>query len=88
MIIKELRIQNALGIHARVSTKLVRCAKSFESTLNVKKDGQMIDLKNVLGVMLLNSKCGEVITLEIDGVDEEAAAMSMEQLFADKFGEM
>ena len=87
MIIQELQVLNELGIHARVASRLVRCANSFKSSVCAKKGGKSFDLKNVLGVMTLNAKCGEMVTIEIEGPDEADAAKAVEELFAIKFGE-
>jgi phosphocarrier protein len=87
MITKELKVLNELGIHARVASRIVRCASGFESSVLVKKDGGLFDLKTVLGVMTLNTKYGESLSIEIDGPDETEAAKTLEELFAIKFGE-
>lgn len=87
MIIKELKVLNELGIHARVASRLVRCASGYESSINANKNGNVHDLKNVLGVMTLNTKCGEMVQIEVSGPDEVEAAEAIEHLFAIKFGE-
>jgi phosphocarrier protein HPr len=87
MIVQELEVLNELGIHARVASRVVRCARSFESSINAKKEGKEYDFKSVLGVMTINAKHGEVVTIEIQGSDEVEAAQEMEHLFAIKFGE-
>lgn len=87
MLIKELKVLNELGIHARVASKLVRCAKEFGCSINARKDGNLFDLKNIFGVMTINAKCGETVSVEFDGNDEEAAAKEIDKLFEDKFGE-
>lgn len=87
MIIKELQVLNELGIHARVASRLVRCAISFKSSVLAKKEDMTFDLKNVLGVMTLNTKYGDWVTVEIDGPDEIETAQAIEDLFAIKFGE-
>lgn len=87
MITQELQVLNELGIHARVASRLVRCAGSFTSSIQAKKDGMSFDLKSVLGVMTLNTKCGEKVTVEFDGPDEAEAAQAISELFAIKFGE-
>jgi phosphocarrier protein HPr len=87
MITKELKILNELGIHARVASRIVRCASSFASSIYAKKESGLFDLKTVLGVMTLNAKCGESLLIEIEGSDETEAANTIEELFAIKFGE-
>lgn len=87
MIVKELEVRNELGFHARVACRITRSVGAFNSTVNAVKNGGRYDLKSVTGVMLVNAKHGDLLTVEIDGADEEAAAAALETLFAEKFGE-
>ncbi len=87
MIEKQLTVINELGIHARVASKVTRCCQAFQSRIEAVKDDKKANLKNVMNVMLLNEKCGGTVVVEFEGEDEEAAALALEQLFADKFGE-
>ena len=87
MLIKQLEVVNELGLHARVASRIVREARKFQSSVLVKKEGKSYDLKNVTGVITVNAKRGDILTVEFDGDDEAAAADSMEGLFKDKFGE-
>lgn len=87
MITRDLKVLNELGIHARVASRIVRCAGGYRSDIRAIREGRPHDLKNVLGVMMLNTRCGESVRIEIEGPDETEAAQAMEQLFADKFGE-
>ncbi len=87
MVVKELQVLNKLGFHARVASRITRSVSAFQSSVNVKKDGKSYDLKGVTGVIMANAKCGDVLTIEINGPDEEAAAEALTALFAEKFGE-
>lgn len=87
MIVKQLRVLNELGIHARVASRITRCCEKFGSRTEAVKEGKKYNMKNVLSVMTLNVKCGESLDIEIEGDDEDAAANAIEQLFAEKFGE-
>lgn len=87
MVVKELQVQNKLGFHARVASRITRSVSAFQSSVSVRKDGRCYDLKSVTGVMMANAKHGDIVTVEIDGPDEEAAGQALEALFADKFGE-
>jgi phosphocarrier protein len=87
MIIKQLKIQNELGFHARVASRIVREAKQFASSIVVKKEGKNFNLKNVTGVITVNAKNGDVLTVVFDGDDESGAAETIEALFLNKFGE-
>ena len=87
MVIKELQVLNKLGFHARVASRITRSVSEFQSSVNVKKDGRSYDLKSVTGVIMANAKQGDVLTIEIQGPDEENAAEALSALFAEKFGE-
>lgn len=87
MVVKELQVQNKLGFHARVASRITRSVSAFQSSVSVRKDGRCFDLKSVTGVMMANAKHGDMVTVEIDGPDEETAAQALEVLFAEKFGE-
>lgn len=87
MINLELLVQNELGIHARSASKLVRTCKKYQSEINAVKEGKIFDLKHVLGAMMLKAKLNEVVSVSIEGPDEEQAAAELKQLFDSKFGE-
>jgi len=87
MIIRQFQVLNELGFHARVASRIVREIRKFESRVVVKKEGRDYDLKNVTGVITVNAKNGDILTIEIDGSDEEAAVNALEALFSSKFGE-
>lgn len=87
MVTKELQVLNELGFHARVACRITRATGAFQCGICVKKDGMSFDLKNVTGVVMANVKCGDTVTVEFDGPDEQEAARAIEELFAQKFGE-
>jgi len=87
MVVKNLQVQNELGLHARVACRITRSMGEFKSTVQVKKGGRSFDLKSVTGVMLANAKHGDVLEIEIEGPDEQSAAEKLETLFNEKFGE-
>lgn len=87
MIEKTLQVQNELGFHARVACRITRSVGELQSSVKVRKDGKLFDLKSVTGVMMANAKHGDFLTIEIDGPDEQEAAVALETLFAEKFGE-
>jgi phosphocarrier protein len=87
MVTKELEVVNELGLHARVASRIVREARKFESSVLVQKEGKSYDLKNVIGVITVNAKKGDVLTVEFEGTDEIEAAEVIEKLFTDRFGE-
>ena len=83
----KITIINKLGLHARASAKFVSTAARFQSQLDVTKDGQTINGKSIMGVMLLAASKGSELILNINGPDEEAMAEALVTLINDYFGE-
>lgn len=67
-------VKDTEGIHARPAGILVKEAKAFQSKVIIKKGDKETDCKKIFGIMGLCVKCGEEITIMIDGEDEEKAA--------------
>jgi phosphocarrier protein len=84
---KELLIENRLGLHARAAAQIVKTASSYTSKITLMKDGLVVDGKSIMGIMMLAAAKGTSVLLVAQGMDEEQAAASLEQLFRDKFGE-
>lgn len=87
MIEREVRIVNSLGLHARPAAQLVRLASSFESEVELVKDGVPVNSKSIMGVMMLAAECGSQLIVRATGADAEAAAAAMAELIASGFGE-
>ena len=66
------------GIHMRPAGELVKAAKQFESSILIKKDGKTADCKKVFTIMSLAVKCGQEVTVKVEGSDEEQAAAKIE----------
>ena len=88
MIQQPITVQNKLGLHARASAKLMKEASRYASRIFLTKtDGETVNTKSIMGLMMLSAKQGTVLTLEIEGDDEDEALIGITQLFDDKFGE-
>jgi phosphocarrier protein HPr len=87
MIKTPITIVNRLGLHARASAKFVSTAAKFQSHIDIIKDGQIVNGKSIMGVMMLAANKGSSITLEIDGPDEEAMNKALVELINNCFGE-
>lgn len=87
MIEREAEIVNRLGLHARAAAKLVHTAGGFKSRIMVVKDGEEVDAKSILGILLLAAAQGSRITVRCEGQDEEEALHAVTCLIADRFGE-
>lgn len=87
MVQRELEIVNRLGLHARAAAKLVQTAGSFSSRVELEKEGQSVDAKSILGILLLAASQGTQVTVRCVGDDEEEALGAVAALIEDRFGE-
>jgi len=83
----DIEIINKLGLHARAAAKFVNTASSFSSHVDVEKNGQRINGKSIMGVMMLAAGKGSFITLHIDGDDSQACVNALTQLINNRFDE-
>lgn len=84
---RDFTIQNKLGIHARPAAQFVKMANRFQSDIMVEKDGEEVDGKSIMGLMMLAAGHGSVIVVSAEGEDEEAALDAIGDLIARKFEE-
>ena len=82
-----ITIINKLGLHARASAKFVSTAARFQSQVEVTKDQHTINGKSIMGVMMLAAKQGSIITLQINGPDEESMEEALLNLIQQRFFE-
>lgn len=87
MIEREKEIVNRLGLHARAAAKLVHTAGNFRSRVTVAKDGEEVDAKSILGVLLLAASQGSQVTIRCEGQDEHEAMDAVARLIEERFGE-
>jgi phosphocarrier protein len=84
---RETEIVNKLGLHARAAAKLVHTAGAFQSRVTVARDGEEVDAKSILGLMMMAAAQGSKVTVRCDGNDEEAALRAVTDLIANRFDE-
>lgn len=84
---RPVTIINKLGLHARAAAKFVTVASSFSSEIDIAKDGQKVNGKSIMGVMMLAASRGTELVIMVNGSDETEAADSLESLVAERFGE-
>ena len=87
MAVKELIIQNRLGIHARPAALFVKTANQFQCDIRVHKDGLDVNGKSIMGIMMLAAAKGNVISVLAEGDDAHVALEALEKLVQNKFGE-
>jgi len=81
------KITNKRGLHARASAKIVEAAARFQSEITIAKDGQRVNARSIMGLMMLAASQGSEIGVEAEGSDAEAAMTAMLALIEAKFGE-
>jgi phosphocarrier protein len=81
------KIINKRGLHARASAKLVEAAARFQSHITVTKDGQTVDARSIMGLMMLAASLGCEIVLVAEGPDADEAMVAILALVEAKFGE-
>jgi phosphotransferase system HPr (HPr) family protein len=84
---RDFTILNKLGIHARPAAQFVKTANRFQSDIFVEKDGEEVDGKSIMGLMMLAAGHGSVISVSAEGMDAEAALDALAELIARKFEE-
>jgi phosphocarrier protein HPr len=87
VIERQATIVNQEGLHARPAARIVRLASSFESEIELAKDGLEVNGKSIMGVMMLAAECGSSITIRANGPDAEAAVQALAELVDSGFGE-
>ncbi len=84
---RTVSICNERGLHARASAKFVKLAASFDAEVRVGKDGQMVDARSIMGLMMLAAGIGCDVEIEAEGPDAEAAIEALAGLVAGRFDE-
>src|SRR5687767_14559052 len=84
---RELTVQNKLGIHARPAAMFVKTANRFDCDVFVEKDGEMVNGKSIMGLMMLAAGPGSKLTIHCEGEDCAAALDEIDALLKRKFDE-
>jgi phosphocarrier protein HPr len=84
---KSLEIKNRLGLHARAAAQLVQVASQFDAEVSIMKDGQAVNGKSILGLMMLAAAQGSSIEVSVSGPQAAEAMAAVERLIDQKFHE-
>src|SRR3954469_19630071 len=87
LMTKEFVVLNKLGIHARPAAMFVKTANRFACDVFVEKDGEKINGKSIMGLMMLAAGPGSKLTLHVRGSDAQNAITELEALVQRKFDE-
>ena len=84
---KDFLVSNKLGIHARPAAMFVKTANRFSCDIFVEKDGEKVNGKSIMGLLMLACPLGSGIMVKTEGVDEAQAFEELKNLVEDGFGE-
>ena len=84
---RTVEIINKRGLHARASAKFVKTASGYDAEVRVSKDGQTVDARSIMGLMMLAAGPGCCIEIEAEGAEPEAAVIAIEQLVSARIDE-
>ena len=87
MYVKDVTVQNQVGLHARPATFFIQKANEFKSSIWVEKDERRVNAKSLLGVLSLGIVGGTTIKILADGSDEVAAVDGLVKLVESGFSE-
>lgn len=85
MITKEVKITNAIGLHARPATFFIQKANEYKSSIWIEREERKANAKSLLGVLSLGITKGVSVTISADGPDEEVAVNSLVDLITSDF---
>jgi len=83
----EFTIINALGLHARAAAQLVKLANRYTCTVDIECEGQSVNAKSIMGVLLLAAAQGMKVTVRCNGPDAQRCLGEIGALIAERFGE-
>ena len=85
MYLKEVVVQNQVGLHARPATFFIQKANEYKSSIWVERDERKVNAKSLLGVLSLGITKGLSITIMAEGPDEEEAVNDLVSLVSSDF---
>jgi phosphocarrier protein HPr len=80
-------IRNKRGLHARASAKIVEAAARFQSEIHIIKDGNAVNGRSIMGLMMLAASIGSSVMVTAEGPDAQEALTAILALIEAKFGE-
>ena len=86
-VTRDVVVQNKLGLHARPASMFVKLATRFECEIFVEKEGEEVNGKSIMGLMMLAAASGTTLTIRAEGGDAGQAVDELEQLVQRNFEE-
>jgi phosphocarrier protein HPr len=86
-VTRTVDICNERGLHARASAKFVKLASSFDAEIKVSRDGQTVDARSIMGLLMLAAGPGSCIEISAEGPEADAAIAALAELVDGRFEE-
>ena len=87
MYVKDVMVQNQVGLHARPATFFIQNANEFKSSIWIEKEERRVNAKSLLGILSLGIVGGTAIRIIADGADEQVAVDSLVELVESGFSD-
>ena len=85
--LREMKIVNRKGLHARATAKFVQCVDKFDAEVSVTRCGETVGGDSIMGILTLGAGLGSTITVAARGAQAREALDALAALVADRFGE-
>jgi phosphocarrier protein HPr len=85
--VRSVEIINERGLHARASAKFVKLSGGFDAEVTVTREGQTVDARSIMGLMMLAAGLGCCIEIAAEGPEADAAVAALAELVAARFDE-
>jgi phosphocarrier protein HPr len=86
-LVRELKITNKKGLHARASARFVQTVQQFNAQVKVTRCGETAGGDSIMSLLMLAAPLGSTITVSASGKEAKAALEAVEKLLAERFGE-
>jgi phosphocarrier protein len=86
-LVREVRIVNRKGLHARAAAKFVQCVDRFDAQIRVTRCGETVGGDSIMGILMLSAGLGSTITVAATGLEALEALDAIEALVANRFDE-
>ena len=86
-LVRDMRIVNRKGLHARATAKFVQCVDQFTAKIKVTRCGETVGGDSIMGILMLGAGLGSTISVAAFGSDAQAALDALTTLVANRFGE-
>ncbi len=86
-VARTVEICNERGLHARASAKFVKLASSFDAEIHVSREGQTVDARSIMGLLMLAAGPGSSVEISAEGPEAEMAVAALAELVDGRFEE-